>query len=99
MRGRTAQFAQKFGMQERFPPSEVDLFRPRLGKEAQSQFGLFDAQMMRRLLGVETELAGIVTPATDEVIDGLDHIVQILVAVLYDVDQVVLVILEIICGQ
>ena len=54
---------------------------------------------MRRLLGVETELAGIVTPATDEVIDGLDHIVQILVAVLYDVDQVVLVILEIICGQ
>jgi hypothetical protein len=53
---------------------------------------------MRRLLGVETELAGIVTPATDEVINGLDHVVQFVVAVLYDVAQVVLVIPDIIRG-
>lgn len=32
---------------------------------------------MRSLLGVESELAGVVTFATDEEIDGFDKIVQI----------------------
>ena len=71
VRGLT-QFPQQSGMQKWFATGKIDFFRPGLLQEAQSCLRLWESQVMRVFLRVETKLTRVIATTGNKVIDGLD---------------------------